>query len=58
MLQYLFLIWIVSVLIINVFFGFKMHTDMFLFFFKVNIIYRQTLANNLNCTTTGLLLIK
>jgi len=30
-LQYLFLIRVVSVLIIKVFFAFKMHTDMFLF---------------------------
>jgi len=39
MLQYLFLIRVVIVLIFNVFFGFKMHTDVFPFFsFTVNAI--------------------
>jgi hypothetical protein len=44
MLQYLFLIRAVSVLIIKVFFGFKMHTDVFHFFLKVNAIYRQLIS--------------
>ena len=30
----------------------------FHFFLKVNAIYRQTVASNLNCTIVGLLLIR
>jgi hypothetical protein len=50
-LQYLFLITVGSVLIIKVFFGFKMHTDVFPFF------PQSEHANYQNSTIIGLLLI-
>ena len=45
-LQYLFLIRVVSVLIIEVIFAFKFTQTCFCFFLKVNTMYRQTVANS------------
>jgi len=45
-LQYPFLIRVVSVLIIEVIFAFKFTQTCFCFFLKVNTMYRQTVANS------------